>query len=83
MTYTDCFTDNAIMYCKSNGYLVVGTGVNNDYSPNAVSMSYSGEIRIPSSINDVSVKEISVCAFSRCALITSVYIEPGITKNMQ
>ena len=80
MTYTDCFTNNEIKYCRADGYLVVGTGVFDSYNPNAVSSTYSGEIRIPSSINDESVKEISACAFSRCCLITSVYIEPGITK---
>ena len=79
MGYTDCIIDNDIKYCKVDDYLVVGTGYRSGDS-NALSMTYSGKIRIPSSVNGVLVKEISASAFSRCRLITSVYIEPGITK---
>ena len=80
MENSDCFINNEINYCRVNGYLVVGTGVYDQYKPNALSSTYSGKIRIPSSIENVPVKEISGSAFSRCIYITSVHIEQGITK---
>lgn len=77
MTYTECFFNNEIRFCKFNGYLAVGNGVNNYLE---LSTKYSGKIRIPASVDGVPVKEISPYAFFRCNLITSVYIEKGITK---
>ena len=80
MTYTDCFTENCVKYCKlPNGNLIVGD--NSTSHGNAAISGFSlSSLEIPETVNQRSIEEIGRNAFSNVSSLTSVSIKARIKQ---
>ena len=80
MTYTDCFTENCIKYCKlPNGNLIVGDN-STSHGNSLASECTITHLEILETVDQKSIEEIGQFSFSCISSLTSVSIKAKITQ---